>query len=370
MTIGATPTGNGKLNVASASTTAGDAAIIGMDNGNAAVYGIYGQSSSTTDNAIGVFGNASGASGATIGVWGQSATSGAGVGTGGYISSGTGFAIDGFNADANGTAIIGVGNNVSGSYPTDGCGITGSGSSFGTVGFASSGTGTGVVGVGNNAPSPFQTPLDGAGVSGNGTEAGVWGYANNSGGTEEGGYFQEGHGSFAYVGYYDGATQRKIIGNGSVSTIVKNTSNQRVVLTCPEAPEILFQDYGSGTLQSGKAHIDIDPTLSKNIYVDDNHPLKVFIQLENNCKGVYVTNKTANGFDVIELDGGSSNAKFSWFLTANRADDYNDEGKLCSKNVNSRFPLAPGPMQMKSAAAKESPLKLTDKKESFIKKGK
>ena len=95
-----------------------------------------------------------------------------------------------------------------------------------------------------------------------------------------------------------GGTNYKIIGNGSNSTIIRDRNNTPRILFSPEAPEILFEDYGTGKLINGSANIIIDPIFKDAIYVDDHHPLKVFIQLEGDCNGVYVTNKSANGFTV------------------------------------------------------------------------
>ena len=64
------------------------------------------------------------------------------------------------------------------------------------------------------------------------------------------------------------------------------TKNKPVNLYCPEAPEVLFQDFGKGTLVNGAAHIVLDETFIKNVTVNDNHPLRVIIQLEGDCNGV------------------------------------------------------------------------------------
>ena len=88
-----------------------------------------------------------------------------------------------------------------------------------------------------------------------------------------------------------------------IQAIVKDLNEEPVIMYCPEAPEVLFQDYGIGQLVNGKTHITLDPILVKNIQVDENHPMKVFVTLEGDCNGVYVTNKSADGFDVIELQG-------------------------------------------------------------------
>jgi hypothetical protein len=61
-----------------------------------------------------------------------------------------------------------------------------------------------------------------------------------------------------------------------------------------------------------------------------------------------VTNKSANGFDVIELAGGKSNVSFSWHIVANRADEElesdspqkgNTKSKRISRYSDLRFPI-------------------------------
>ncbi|MEP7129340.1 MAG: hypothetical protein ABI729_10745, partial [Chitinophagales bacterium] len=143
-------------------------------------------------------------------------------------------------------------------------------------------------------------------------------------------------------------------GNGTVNTVVKDLNDQYVLLSAPEAPENLFMDYGAGQLQNGKAHIELDPVLSKNIEVSEKHPLRVFVQLEGDCKGVYVTNKTADGFDVIELQSGSSNVSFTWNVTANRANE--SYGKFADE----RFPQHSGPLKSVTANAVNQVLSVSE----------
>ena len=71
------------------------------------------------------------------------------------------------------------------------------------------------------------------------------------------------------------------------------------------------------------------------------HPLKVFIQLEDECNGVYVTEKSATGFKVKELAHGTTNSKFAWSLVANRADEKDLNGNVVSINADNRFVVAP-----------------------------
>jgi hypothetical protein len=144
------------------------------------------------------------------------------------------------------------------------------------------------------------------------------------------------------VNYWNGTTQYKINGVGSVSTHVKDptdpTGERRITLHAPETPEIYFMDYGEGRLQNGRTHIDLDPKLAGNIAVDATHPLRIFVQVEDdeNVRGVVVKNKTAAGFDVVEIGGGNSDAPFQWQLVANRADEDLGNGRV-SKNAHTRF---------------------------------
>lgn len=149
-------------------------------------------------------------------------------------------------------------------------------------------------------------------------------------------------GDFAYVGAQWSGTNYKILGRGVVSTIIKGEGEIEHVMFAPEAPEILFQDYGIGKLRNGVAEIEIDPILAKNIVVNEKHPLKVFIQLEGDCNGVFVTNKTAKGFTVKELQNGTSNVDFSYQIVATRIDRTDGNGNVLSKNADVRLPIAPG----------------------------
>lgn len=149
--------------------------------------------------------------------------------------------------------------------------------------------------------------------------------------------------SYAYAGSYYKGTTYKIVGNGTVSTIVEdeNGNKNRKTMFASEAPEVLFEDYGVGQLSNGMAQINIDPILARNIIVDNKHPLKVFIQLEGDCNGVYVTNKSSTSFTVKELQNGTSNVSFSYHIVANRKDAVDANGTVVSKFADLRFPDAP-----------------------------
>lgn len=125
---------------------------------------------------------------------------------------------------------------------------------------------------------------------------------------------------------YQGTEDHMIKGDGVASTIIRDPKNEKRILFVPEAPEAMYKDYGMGQLQNGQAYIELDPILKQAIHVDDKHPLRVFITLEGECNGIYVTKKTADGFFVKELNNGRSNVSFAWKILANRADNFTPDG--------------------------------------------
>jgi hypothetical protein len=184
-------------------------------------------------------------------------------------------------------------------------------------------TGTAIVGYGNNQPA--QSLAGGSGGAFNGYDAGIFA-RYNSPGVGQGMTVQDGFGAQWTVGAWDGAAYRKIAGTGTVNTVVEDLEGKKVMLCAPEAPENLFEDYGSGELINGEAIITMDPIFSKNIEVSDKHPLRVFIQLEGDCEGVFVTDKTASGFKVKELKSGTSNVSFTYHVIGNRANEVRSDG--------------------------------------------
>jgi hypothetical protein len=255
-------------------------------------------------------------------------------------------------------------------YPINGY-TTGQGNAavYGQHSTAATGTNVNIAGAFDAVGTGYSTQAGwNIGVVGTGNQAGVYGSSSTSSGNRQGGYFTSSNGTttqsiasvagftttgndyyggffdgnqntgdWAYVGIRIGGTNYKINGGGSVSTNVKDNNDKLRILFAPEAPEIVFQDWGTGKLSNGEAYINIDPVLTKNIFVDEKHPLKVFIQLEGDCNGVYVTEKTALGFKVKELQRGTSNTSFSWQIVANRADEF-ENGVLQSKHVDVRLP--------------------------------
>ena len=317
---------------------------------------------STVSTSTGVFANSNAVGDALSGI--NTATNGSGQGAGVFgtttQASLNAAGVYGSNSNANGTGISGVGNNIAGKALGVGSGGAFTGATVGMAGFASTAaSGTGVVGAGNNV-SPV-TLNAGSGGAFTGLSTGVYSNVTGlSGGINQSIYTNNAPtGTAVAINAWNGALQYKILGNGNVSTIVKDLNNKQVIMYAPESPEDYFQDFGEGKLANGRAHIDIDRVLAKNIAVNEKHPLRVFIQPEGDCKGVYVTNKTANGFDVVELNGGTSNINFQWSITCNRADEQLANG-LVSKNADARF--SPMPDQLPTT---EQPVQTGKKRNTY-----
>ena len=266
------------------------------------------------------------------------------------------------NVNNGGTAVLGGAGAGFSIYPSTGAGVAGSGPYVGVYGTNAFGTPSNPAHY-SNCGGGFSIDSDNnTATLNNSAFAKIAGIDNVSpdGSMASrrslyGGYFNGGVGlgqSYSYVGIkYNanagggGGTNFKVIGNGSNSTLIMDNEKKPRILFSSEAPEILFEDYGIGQLQNGETYIPIDEILKEAIYVDDKHPLKVFIQLEGDCNGVFVTEKTKDGFKVKELASGTSNTKFSWHIVANRADDTDENGNITSKHVGLRLPYGPVPIK-------------------------
>jgi hypothetical protein len=104
------------------------------------------------------------------------------------------------------------------------------------------------------------------------------------------------------------------IGTKSAVVKVENESRRMYAL---ESTEVWFEDFGSSSLQNGKAKIKVDPRFAGTVNLSEDY--HVFLTPLGDCKGLYVTNKTGTGFEVHELGGGTSSVSFDYRIVAHRA---------------------------------------------------
>jgi hypothetical protein len=105
--------------------------------------------------------------------------------------------------------------------------------------------------------------------------------------------------------------------SGTKNAVVPLDGGQRkVALSAIESPKNWFEDFGSAQLSSGSAVVALDPDFIQTVNTEREY---MVIPVPNGeCKGLYVTNKTATSFEVRELAGGTSSIRFDYRIVALR----------------------------------------------------
>ena len=105
--------------------------------------------------------------------------------------------------------------------------------------------------------------------------------------------------------------------SGTKSAVVPvDNATRQVALYAVESPENWFEDFGSGQLESGSASVSFESVFAQTVNLGTDY--KVFVTPTGDCKGLYVTNKTATGFQVRELGSGRSTLTFDYRIVARR----------------------------------------------------
>lgn len=230
------------------------------------------------------------------------------------------FQITSTSASANAVAVKGTVSTVSPADPPDGAGVVGinnSGSAvnrvFGVAGSVNSAylNSAGVYGF-NGAPG------GGSGIAGRGYH-GVVGVSSSAMGGASG-IFGSANG-MAYSGYFTGGAGLYVVGNqtatGAKAAVVSLDNGEKRKLYCEESTEIYFSDYGTGVLVNGQAHIAYDPVFLQTVTIDQANPAKIFIQMHEDTKGVFVR-RSERGFVVQENASGTSSGTFDYRVMAKR----------------------------------------------------
>jgi hypothetical protein len=116
-----------------------------------------------------------------------------------------------------------------------------------------------------------------------------------------------------YSGYFNG---NHVIANGTKTASV-GTSQGNQLLYVTELPEVWFEDVGTAKLVNGVCEVKLDPLFMETVFIDETHPMQVFIQEQGESNGVYVV-PGPDGFIVKEKNGGTSNITFSYRIMAKR----------------------------------------------------
>lgn len=207
--------------------------------------------------------------------------------------------------------------------------LTARSDTIGIYGEVTGGLGPGVAGVysstategigffarGNGLTS-FPTNINPVGFVAQGTIRGLMGVATSTTTTPRmGGYFTNSDATrYSRVACRDGTTNYKIVGTGTVNTVIQDGQGRCYLLTAPEAPEFLFQDFGEGELRDGEAFVRIEPKLIEHIEMGR---LQVWLTPLGPCEGLYPELALEKGgFYVRERGGGRSQVRFMWAWSA------------------------------------------------------
>jgi hypothetical protein len=184
-------------------------------------------------------------------------------------------------------------------------------SAFGVVGTGTSGTG--VHGASTSGHGMIGISTTGFGVWGSSNGFAVVGTAKTGPGVY--GYSQTGEAG-QFVGTVTIYGNLQVIGGAKNAIVPHPDGSHRRVYTV-ESPESYFEDFGQGQLVSGRAEVRLDDDFAALVHSDD---YQVFITPEGDSQGLYIQNKTAEGFRVSEQQGGKSNLRFAYRIVARRKD--------------------------------------------------
>jgi hypothetical protein len=108
-----------------------------------------------------------------------------------------------------------------------------------------------------------------------------------------------------------------IFTSGSCNTGCAKTGDapaRQVQRYTPQESVPTIEDVGEAELSSGSAYVRIDPAFAN--VIDRRSPYLVFVTPQGLTRGLYVTNKTAEGFQVQELPGGHASVAFDYRIVA------------------------------------------------------
>jgi hypothetical protein len=310
---------NGSANVISKASAP---ALVGQSSGtNAVSDGVDGVTSSGTASGVAGINNGNG-----VGVYGTGGTGVYGIGNSGYGIYGISNSSHGIVGLSNGNfyGVVGEGGGA-GVYGSGGYGVLG----YGTSGFGMYGQHVGASILGSEIPYAGiwgdTNTLGAAGVAGTGMD-GIGGIFLNDSPSGNWALVAANYSSsgpiFTAENIANGVSctinaSAQLHCDGGIGAIVQlDSGNRKVAMSGIESPENWFEDFGSAQLVNGVAVIELDRDFIQTVSTEKDY--RVFPVPNGDCKGLYVTNKSAKAFEVRELGGGSSNIRFDYRIAAIR----------------------------------------------------
>jgi hypothetical protein len=128
-----------------------------------------------------------------------------------------------------------------------------------------------------------------------------------------------------------------LVTSGAKSAAVRHRDGSHRLLYCVESPESWFEDFGEARLVKGRAQVKLEPNFASLVSKEKYH---VFVSAYDDSNGLYVSRRSAAGFEVRELRGGRSSVRFSYRIVAKRKDVV---GKRLAKVTLPTIPKPPKP---------------------------
>ena len=336
--------------------------------GIASNFGLYGVATATSGNSVGVYGNGVDGlqgSGSTYGVY-AAGTGASATGVYGTTATSSGYGVEGVNTSSSGAGVYGtagrfglygVATGTSDTVGVFGSGVDGlqgggtihgvyaNGGQYGVYSLTSAGI-AGTYGV-YGAPSvtgatDFISP--GAAVwadtnranggpdnifallaTADNNLAGV--FFNNSGQSPTIDLYNQGGGGTGDVIHAEGAGGSCTLtggGDAACTGVLKSVvatndtaGAQRVETYSVQSAENWFEDAGTGQLVSGTGRVNLESIFGQTVNTGVEY--HVFLTPDGDCKGLYVSAKSASSFEVRELGGGASSIAFEYRIMAKRA---------------------------------------------------
>ena len=117
----------------------------------------------------------------------------------------------------------------------------------------------------------------------------------------------------------------------SVVATMGSAGAQRVETYSVQSAENWFEDAGTAQLVNGTASVNLESVFGQTVNTGVEY--HVFLTPDGDCKGLYVSSKSASGFEVRELGGGAASIAFEYRIMAKRV----GYETVRLKNVTERF---------------------------------
>jgi hypothetical protein len=237
-------------------------------------------------------------------------------GTGVYGAAPNGTGVHGESANGTGVGARSTSGNGVFATSTNAYGVYASSTNnYGVFGYGQGSTGYGILGHASNTIGVAGSSYGGQGVHA-GATTGLALYADATSGTAV--YATSSSGNAAvFVGPVQVQGPFTVTGGFPKSAAVPHPDGSHRRMYCLESPDSLFEDAGTGQLVAGRAQVRLDADFAALVKADN---YQVFLTPEGDCKGLYVTAKTATTFEVRELQGGTSAVTFNFRVLAKRKD--------------------------------------------------